>query len=171
VMSKFAGFLRNLFSDSGHAVTPLPHLNPILSLVSNLTSLVVFVAFVITLVWVHASATTAARLGLPAKRSPGWAVGGFLIPVVDLWWPYQSVRDLFPPGHPARRVVVQWWAQYLGARLMTMVAVGAAFASVPVALVVAAGAAALHVGAAFALRRVIAIAATAHTELREGSQI
>jgi len=170
VLSELAHFFREAFSDADRAVTPSLHVNRLLSLASNVTSIAVFVAFVITLVWVHTAATTAARLGIPATRSPGWAVGGFLIPVVNLWWPYQSVRDLFPAGHPGRRVVGRWWAQYLGASFTPLLALGVAFASVPAAVVVGAGSAVLYVGAAFALRRVIATAASTHTELAEVPQ-
>ena len=164
VLSELADFLHDAFS-AGHAVTPSLRINPMLSLASNLTSITVFVALVVTLVWVHASATTAARLGIPATRSPAWAVGGFLIPVVNLWWPYQSVRDLFPAGHPARQVVGRWWAQHLGATFTPLIALGVAFASVPAAVVVGAGSAVLYVGAAIALRRVITMAASTHTDL------
>ncbi len=169
VISEVADVVRTIFSKSGGDVTPSFTVNPFLSLASNVTSLVVFAALVVTLVWVHAAATTAARLGIPATRSPGWAVGGFLVPVLNLWWPYQSVRDLFPLEHPARRVVARWWAQYLCATLSPMVALGVAFVSAPAAIAVGVLSAVLYVGAAFALRQVIAMAATTHTELVEAA--
>ena len=92
-------------------------------------------------------------------------MGGFLIPVVNLWWPYQSVRDLFPVGHPARRVVGRWWAQYLSAGFTPLVALGLAFVSSPASILVMACSAALYIGAAVALRRVITLAADSHAEL------
>ena len=54
---------------------------------------------VLFLVWFHRSCVNARALGLPSRREPGLAVAGFVIPIVNLWWPYQSTRDLFPPGH------------------------------------------------------------------------
>ena len=132
---------------------------------SSVVSLVPSVVFVLTLAWVYASARTGARLGIPARHSPGWAVGGFLVPVLDLWWPYQSVRDLFPAGHPARRMVGRWWAQYLTALVATTVSLGVLFVSEPAALVLLTGAAVLQVGAALTLRRIIGLAADTHTDL------
>ena len=120
VLAELVGFFDDVVSDRVRVDESTFRINPAVSMASNITSLVVFVAFVVTVVWVHVSATTAQRLGIPARRSPGWAVGGFLIPVVNLWWPYQSVCDLFPPGDPDRRVVGRWWALYLGASFTPM---------------------------------------------------
>jgi len=168
LLSQMADVFRKIFSKAHHDVTPSFRVNPFLSLASNVTSLVTFAALIVTLVWVHAAATTAARIRIPARRSPGWAVGGFLIPVVNLWWPYQSVCDLFPAGHPARRVVARWWALYLCATFTPVIALAVAFASVPAALALGTVAAALYVGAALTLRQVIAMSLTTHAELVEG---
>ena len=83
--------------------------------------------------WLFQVASVAQRLGLPARRSPGWAFGYF-VPVVNLWFPYQVARDCFPPGHPDQARVAWWWV----ATLVT------GFASIPVLIVAALG----HVAAA-----------------------
>lgn len=48
-LSEVVDFLRKVFSDSGGVVTPSLHVNPILSMVSNLTSVVALAALVVTL--------------------------------------------------------------------------------------------------------------------------
>ncbi len=170
VLAELVGFFDDVVSDRVRVDESTFRINPAVSMASNITSLVVFVAFVVTVVWVHVSATTAQRLGIPARRSPGWAVGGFLIPVVNLWWPYQSVCDLFTPGDPDRRVVGRWWALYLGASFTPMIAVGLAFVWFPAAVAVGVLSAGLYLGAAFTLRRLITMAADAHTRLVEGGR-
>jgi hypothetical protein len=67
---------------------------------------------VITLVWQHHAATTARALGYPARRTPGWGVAFWFIPIVNLWMPYQALRDCLPPDHPARRTLLTGWLCY-----------------------------------------------------------
>lgn len=69
-------------------------------------SLLVEILFVI---WQYRAATTAQRLRFPARRSPALGVGSYLIPVVQLWFPYQALRDCLPPGDPNRTVVLHTW--------------------------------------------------------------
>jgi hypothetical protein len=62
-----------------------------------------------------------------------------LIPIVNLWWPYETVCDLYPPGG-APRLVLRWWISYV---LVDFVAgfgvfIAALTGSVPVSVVGAA---------------------------------
>lgn len=66
-------------------------------------------AEVVFLVWQHRAATTAQRLGYPARRSPGLGVGSYFIPVVNVWFPYQALRDCLPPTSADRRLVLVVW--------------------------------------------------------------
>lgn len=78
-------------------------------------------ALIILLVWIYRAAVTAGRLGIPARRSPGWAVGAWFVPVINLWWPCQSLRDLLPHGHPTRqRITILWLAGILGGVVATV---------------------------------------------------
>jgi len=81
--------------------------------VSSVASLVLLIVAVLFLIWFQKAAKVAAQAGLPARRSPGWAVASWFIPIVNLWFPYQSAIDLFPPGHPGRQKVKRWWALWL----------------------------------------------------------
>lgn len=87
-----------------------PALGSTLASASSLPTIVIGVLFVI---WFHRAATVALRLGRPARRTPGWAVGGWLIPIGNFFLPYQSAKDMFRSGERGRRVVKQWWAAYL----------------------------------------------------------
>lgn len=114
-----------------------------LTSVLGLPPLIIGVLFVI---WFHRAVTVAARLRRPARRTTGWAVGGWLIPIGSFFIPYQSARDIFRPDEVAqRRLVKRWWAAYLTASLVSLplgVAVGF---TEEVAAAVAAGALALVV--------------------------
>lgn len=83
----------------------------------SLTGLPTLVVGVIFLIWFHRAATVAAGLRRPARRSPGWAVGGWFIPIGNFFLPYQSARDFFRPGDPGRATVKRWWIVYLVAAL------------------------------------------------------
>ena len=66
-------------------------------------------ARIVFLIWQYRAASVARQLGYPARHSPGWGVAFWFIPVVDLWMPYQAIRDCLPPGHPERKSVLAVW--------------------------------------------------------------
>jgi hypothetical protein len=69
---------------------------------------------ILIMMWLYRAATVARRAGLPARRDPVWAILGFIVPIVNFWFPYQVAADSFPPGDPARRAAARWWAWTLG---------------------------------------------------------
>ena len=96
--------------------------------VGNLGHLVAGVLF---LLWFYRACSDARALGLYTRREPGLATGSFVIPIVNLWWPYQSTCDLFPPDSPARPNVLRWWLLWVVAGPVAglAVAIGAAVSS------------------------------------------
>jgi hypothetical protein len=64
---------------------------------ASLSGLLMWIPLVLLIVWAHRCATTAAALGMPAEHEPVWAVVGWIIPVINFWFPYQSVRDCLHP--------------------------------------------------------------------------
>ncbi|MBV8950050.1 MAG: DUF4328 domain-containing protein [Actinobacteria bacterium] len=131
-------------------------------------SLGVLVAGVLFLVWMYRAAAVARALGLPARRSPGLATVSFLIPVVNLWWPYQSTCDLLPPGHPGRHVVGRWWATWLTSSLLVPAIFVSGYGPVWLRSALAAVAAGAALAAAAAARVVIATVVDAHNALLAG---
>ncbi len=155
-------------AQSGTTATSTTTLSPGYTLVSlglNLVSLGLLVVGIIFLVWIHRAATLARRAGLPARHSPGMVVGGFFIPIVNLWFPYQSTADLLPAGHDQRPLVLRWWLLWLGTQFAATVIAFASIASVQIALVVALGGIVLAVSAALAAQQVITAVEEAHGEL------
>lgn len=85
---------------------------------ARLTQALVWIAAaVVFLGWTHRAYRNLPALG--AERlaySPRWAVGAFLVPVLNLVHPYQVVRELWRESHSASDpipavplVLVRWW--------------------------------------------------------------
>jgi hypothetical protein len=130
--------------------------------ISPLVGLVAIAGVVIACIWQHRAASAARALGFPATRSPGWGVGCWFVPIVNLWMPYQAIRDCLPPDDPNRRLVLRWWLTFLAAGWVTAGAGVAAFFSTGVALGIAIPAAVLCVALLAAARQVVAAIGTAH---------
>jgi Domain of unknown function (DUF4328) len=94
--------------DTADTGAPAPHVAPFPPWGSLLAPLTL-AAEVVFLLWQYRAATTARRLGFPARRSPGLGVGSYFIPVVQLWFPYQALRDCLPPNREHRRLVLVVW--------------------------------------------------------------
>ena len=62
------------------------------------------------------------------RRSPGWAIGGWFCPVVNLWFPYQIAADVLAASHaPAvrgRGTLRAWWTLWLIANFLAVSAAG-----------------------------------------------
>jgi hypothetical protein len=86
----------------------------------NLAVVPVLVSLVLLLLWSYRAALIAHNLHYPARRSPVWAVAGWLIPIVNLWFPYRSLRDSLAPGNPDKRLVGRWWACYITSTYWTI---------------------------------------------------
>jgi hypothetical protein len=101
-------------------------------------------------------------MGLPAKRSPGWGVGFWFIPVVNLWMPYQAIRDCLAHDDPNRAMVLRYWLLYLGMGLGTALTIIGLMVSTPVGVVFALGAGLCALGVLAAAPRVVMSIAVAH---------
>lgn len=134
----------------------------LIGLVLTLALLVVAVMFVM---WFYKAATIGARAGVAATWEPVWAIVGFIIPVVQFWFPYQSARDTLPVGHPARGLVKLWWGLWIAMIAMGYPVMIAALFSTPVALAFAVIGAAVAVAGAITARRMIDRVNDAHAEL------
>jgi hypothetical protein len=81
--------------------------------------LLFFAIMPVFLVWLYRASGNAHASGCPQRRSAGWAVGGWFVPVIFLWFPYQAVCDIWRAGQPPERrtgipwLVVAWWACWL----------------------------------------------------------
>ncbi|PKH46621.1 hypothetical protein KKB3_00400 [Dehalococcoides mccartyi] len=93
-----------------------------------LSFIAIIVVDVLFLIWIHRAHKNLAPLGATELQySPGWAVGGFFIPVANIFIPYQVTREIWKasaPDYPNYKesnwknvrlssVLGWWWALYL----------------------------------------------------------
>lgn len=107
------------------------------AIVGLIAGFVALGANIVLLIWLLAASQASHRLGIPAVRSAGWAAAGFLVPVVNLWFPYQGVRDLFAPDDPHRVVAGRWWLFHIGGTVISLLFVLTYLTSTAVAAVLA----------------------------------
>jgi hypothetical protein len=93
-----------------------------ITLLLTASGLLVWAPVALLALWTYRCATAGAALGIPAKLEPVWGAAGWLIPVLQYWFPYQVVRDCLPPEHPRRRTAAWWWGGDVGT-VVTMPAV------------------------------------------------
>jgi hypothetical protein len=107
-----------------------------ITLLLTASSLLIWGPVVLLAIWTYRCATAGAALGIPAMLEPVWGAAGWLIPVLQYWFPYQVVRDCLPPEHPRRRDAAWWWGCDLGTVVvMPAVALVTAFGLVPFLIV------------------------------------
>lgn len=130
---------------------------------TELGNIAALVAGILFLLWFYRSATNAQKLGLPARREPGLAMAGFILPIVNLWWPYQSTKDLFPPDDPARAYVLPWFLLWVVGNFVSLIVVFASsFVDGPGGWFFLFVPAVISLAAALAAARVIDAAVAAH---------
>ena len=84
------------------------------------------ITVVVFLMWIHRSYRNLPALGAKElKQTPGWAVGGFFVPIMNLFHPFQVVREIWKASDPnsmdgtswktARTspLIGWWWALFL----------------------------------------------------------
>jgi len=82
------------------------------------------------MVWMYQAATVGKRLGMPMTLEPFWAIIGWLVPVVNLWFPHRLIVGTLPVGHQARRHARRWWVLFIaGSVLFGVLGVVLAFQS------------------------------------------
>jgi hypothetical protein len=88
--------------------------------------------------WLYQAGNFADQQRWPASRSRLLGAFSVLIPVVNFWWPYEAIRDNYPPGG-CPRVALRWFVvQLAGSALAVWGIAGSAFAPIPVTVVVVA---------------------------------
>jgi len=76
---------------------------------------------VVIVVWAYRGAVAGRALGIHARREPGLVVVGWIVPVISLWWPYESAADLVPDRAELQPALGWWWAGYIGQSVLILV--------------------------------------------------
>ena len=95
------------------------------------------VAAILFVVWLwRARANAEAIAPVPHVRGKAWIVFGWVVPVVNLWFPYQIVQSIWRTSDPSRvaggptrvptsPLVVVWWVAFLFFASTSVLALGA----------------------------------------------
>lgn len=83
------------------------------------TEVVIVVFFVL---WKYSASHNARRLGANMKFSPGWSIAYYFIPFLNLWRPYQAMKEIWNVSHNSMsckskksgKIVVFWWLSFIG---------------------------------------------------------
>lgn len=69
--------------------------------VLGLATIAVYIATVVVfLMWLYRVSNNVAAFGATTQHSSGWAVGSFFVPIVNLFVPYQAVKDIWKKSDP-----------------------------------------------------------------------
>ena len=136
------------------------------SSLGQFSGVVGFAIAILFLLWFYRAASTGWSSGLPARRGPMIATLSFIIPILNLWWPYQAALDMVPAGDPHRGVIRRWWALWLTAMLCGALIYPAAAVYTETAARVVAGVGAIAMlAAALAARAVVEYVTATHEQL------
>jgi len=95
---------------------------------SALANFVLFVAMIVFVVWFYRARINADGHGWPQRRSPSTAVLGWFVPVVNFYFPYQIMADIWRAGLPDEErenpatLPGIWWASLLAFFLLSALA-------------------------------------------------
>lgn len=124
---------------------------------------------VLLILWLYRAGATARAAGLPLRRDPGLGAVSFIIPVLQLWWPYRAARDAVGPDPRAQNLVVRWWTAWIASAVSGFLVFGAAFLPEIFSIVAVAIVAAISVVAALTGRAVVNAMLATHESLAEQS--
>jgi len=87
--------------------------------VSALSVLLFISTGVLWLLWQY---RVAQQFSSQTRRSPGWHVGSWFIPFINLWFPYQNLSDLWRAvGRTRPSWQILWWLLWLSNGLLAQV--------------------------------------------------
>jgi hypothetical protein len=83
--------------------------------------------FVLLIIWTYKNVANMRDLGYPVRGSNGMAIGGFFIPIANIFIPYRYFNDiaryLMGRGYPSARYskLPLWWWMYIGGVVVSYV--------------------------------------------------
>ncbi|WP_164743535.1 DUF4328 domain-containing protein [Microbacterium sulfonylureivorans] len=89
-------------------------------IVTILAAIAILATGVLWVLWQYRAAKHAAG---QTRRSPGWHVGSWVVPIICLWFPYQNISDLWRAtgrSRPAWQIV--WWACWIVSSVLFQIA-------------------------------------------------
>ena len=100
------------------------------SLVAMVAFVVMIACFVVVGCWIYRANANAHMLSSEMTISPGWAVGSYFIPILNLFRPFQGMKETWLASHfrgnwhgePAPGLLGWWWALWLVVNILDNIA-------------------------------------------------
>ncbi|MFJ9591211.1 DUF4328 domain-containing protein [Streptomyces virginiae] len=128
LLSLYSGFraLSAVEGDGDFAFIPEDRwatLDAMFARVEALRLLTVVVCAVVFIMWFHRIRLRAGMLAPTAfRQGPGWAIGGWFVPLVCLWLPYRIANEAWTVGLRGAKgpfwPLNLWWASFVGSLLL-----------------------------------------------------
>jgi hypothetical protein len=95
------------------------------------TDITIFGLSILFVVWFRRARINAERQGYRQRRARGWVFWGWIVPIVNFWFPFQIMGDIWRAGLPVQQrrktawLPALWWTCWLlsglsiGARAMS----------------------------------------------------
>lgn len=98
-------------------------LDEIITLTDSLHSYFILIIMVIFGIWINRACKNAWLLDPPRMGiTPGWSVGYYFLPILSLWKPYVSMKQIrsasYGSDHALRNVLPAWWTLWLVSALI-----------------------------------------------------
>jgi hypothetical protein len=102
--------------------TPRWRYQQTIGVLDNVANFTIFVLSIVFVLWFHRARINAAILGYRQRHSPGWTFWCWVVPIVNLWFPFQIMGGIWRAGLPARRrhlapLPALWWTCWLASGL------------------------------------------------------
>lgn len=105
------GAVTSYLDGNDAAIDRLTSYDQITLVVTILSATVLLVTGVVWVLWQYRAAKHV--LG-QTRRSPGWHVGSWLVPIICIWFPYQNISDLWRAvGRSRPSWQILWWLCWL----------------------------------------------------------
>lgn len=100
------------FLDSfANDIEPINAYDRISLFVTIVSSAALIAAGVLWLIWQYRAAK---QVQGPTRRSPGWHVASWIIPIISFWFPYQNISDLWrATGRTRPPWQILWWLLWI----------------------------------------------------------
>ncbi len=88
------------------------------------------ISVVVVSIWIYRAHANLEAAGLDdLEFSPGWSVGWFFVPIMNLFKPFQAMRELWNGSHgydnsyaaPSSRELTLWWGAYIVGNILDSV--------------------------------------------------
>ena len=150
-----------------------------------LSFLVTLATTIVFLLWIYRASQNLHSLGALGQRfSPGWAVGWWFVPIMNLFRPYQVVKEVWKVSDPelaldttrewtttrASPLLAWWWASWLVSNVLGNAAFRAFFRSDSTEELISADQVSLAADAATLVAVVLAIIVVRRITKRQGEK-